>query len=790
MGIGVLLILLGLWSFACGDSNTGADGDETGGPCTIDEECPVGQICSGGYCTSVGDGDVDMTCNTHIDCPAGYLCLPTAGSASNTCQFMGGDVDNAADGDGGDKDAPWVPPDCPTMIIDPSELNFGAVQVGNSMTKSFNIKNDSNLAIELRIDAIQYEDISGFSEFEVNLDPELEFPVYLVRNTGLPIEVTYRPANNGIDETNLTIVSNACDNIIYQLPMKSLYKGDRFVGYSPDGIDFGDVELGAEPRYERVDVCNTGQDDGNKILSINEITLAGGFSRHFALEYLEGGDLNITAYDPIMLNPGGDPDDPVNSKCFSFNVRYMPQLPAHEFDPHMDWIVISSDSDDISQRITEIRVQGTASSSLLSVSPYPVNFRETYINTPENTETRCDVDADCPTNQECLANNRCYKVMEVEVYNWTGMEQSVTFLGLEKREDVGDNNCDEFKFVDGNNDPQPLGSWYIPFAVQPGQSTPGSFRMAYRPLNNDHDQCSLQLGSSLPGMQWQYFTVMGKGRPPNKQPVARMALQSHATPIMMDIEGIAQNTRLCFYGNVSYDEDGTLEAFSWSMPGMPEGSEASFLYLDQDHINTCVKFDKGGEYQIQLKVQDDEGWWSDPRIVNVLVNANQGIWLKLKFQGGDDGIFCEDLTDVDLELTSPSGFKCSDENVNQFHTCYFPGSTPGESDGSALMTRWSNAAGYNGTAEEMRVSNPANGRWIIGAWYQNDCDCWVDDLFQSFCFGDHGSNHITIEIWDPNDYTLNLPLFPTLSTTLNERPDSYEWSILRVNGIWREPVPL
>ncbi len=652
---------------------------------------------------------------------------------------------------------------CPLITVSPEEVQFSSPQLGTYEQYNVAILNDGDE--DLIIYSAHIDSSGDFSgDFSlVSDDPVL--PVTVSPGTYIQVPIVFAPSTPNSAEAELVIVSNACDDPVLSISLSAIAHNHPQICITPENLDFGNVEL-SNFSILSVQICNCPEvPDSVSVLEVSSIALAGGFSRHFTLEYEDGGDLSITPYDPILLNPDG--------ACFSFNVRYMPQFPADELDPHVDWIVITSNDWDEEDRVKEVRIQGRASSNLLTVSPHPVNFGTTFVN---DTEATCDTDADCPTGQECLADNHCYKTMEVAVYNWTAEEQHVTFLGLEVREDVGDTGCDEFKFVDGNNDPQPLGNGYIPFAVPPGQGNPGNFRMAYRPLDLGNDQCSLQLGSTLPGMQWQYFPIKGAGRTPNVCPTARIAGNNFGETLESPLENVLVNERLCFYGTNSRDEDGRIVEASWTLSEHPEGSQAAFFDIDASGLSVCIAFDLAGDYNVQLKVQDDDGCWSDPAEVAVHVIEAADIALQMSyFTGAACGEVGESLQDVTFRLTAPNGSSCSDAQFTAQGICVF-------SDGQGQVFRA--ADGENGPWRHLldwRVLNAADGLYWLDITYENDCACYTAELIQPICV-DRSDTEVLFQTFDIQNID-GVPL-SSMEATLEETGAVIRLPMYKEDGVW------
>ncbi|RJO68689.1 MAG: hypothetical protein C4523_07320 [Myxococcales bacterium] len=792
---GLLALAVMALAAACGANDaTTPDGDI----CTFDFDCPAGFCCDSSICLPCPDGDIPgddgdgscVACVNNVECPAGALC------EDGCC--TGIETDGDIDVEGKEQDSyEEVPYDCPKIKIEPDKLDFGAVQIGNSVTQSFIIRNDSNDDVDLEIYDIAYNAVTGTAEFTIETElPTPEEKIVIPRGGSFgPIVVKYIPLDEGIDEESLSIVSNACE-ALFHLPMVSGYKGTATFCIEPSEHNFGNVELGSPAAQKEFCYWNCGKDDGNKILTVSQILMASGVNPNFKI--LDG---NIDPLNPHQLVPLGETPAEQRKCEYSFTVEYVPQTLADFVNPHRETIKIVNNSDDPTQRVSDVYVEGRAESALLSVFPYPVDMGLQIIH-----DGTCNSDADCPQDQKCREmgfgeGRQCVAELTVAVYNWTGIPIKVEGLQLISEEDQ--NLCNEFRIfddhglannttcIDNSTCEEPLsceevlGAGVTACSILPGQGTPGLFTMTYNPKNVGLDKkCELRIQSTLPTAEFMEFPILGKGRLPNVCPEARAATQSHGPPIVQPIMGIPENTKLCFYGNISGDEDGEIVAFNWldDLPdSKPEGSALDLRPLGQDWVNVCGTFDIYGDYHLQLKVQDNEGCWSEPFDIFVTINGDQGLQAILEFDGGDDSILGRNLVDMDLSITSPRGGKCSDNNINQNGTCLFP-----LGDGVAVMTQWS-LGGDTGTTEDMRVSNPVDGPWTVCAEYVNDCETWMDIFVQPFCIGTLDTNRFTITLYDPNNWANSEPLFPTLSGSakLNDR---ICWRVVRVDGVFQPPV--
>ena len=474
-----------------------------------------------------------------------------------------------------------------------------------------------------------------------------------------------------------------------------------------------------------------------------------------------------------------------------------------EYDDQIGCIQFKNDYNPVPESVVEISYTVACdatlpSSSPLAAVPNPLEFGKTQVNTLNNPETACTSDNDCPWGQTCHPDDqRCWKDMKVSLYNWSSEPVWLQAIDLIARTSEGDTSCEEFKILDAekianrscmNDTDCESGMMCLPLGMQRfcqlerGAGNAASVTLSFRPKNVGAEQCTLRLHSSLEETPYFYFPITGQGKAPNKKPVARISLSSHGVPIETPIEipFTEAPVRQCFFGNTSYDEDGSLESFSWSTI-LPQDSSARLTYSGILRENVCVDFDKPGDYTVALKVVDDEGAESDEfRVTVKLREVTLGVTLTFSDCNGGT-LLATNMVDMDLILQAPSGSNCSDENLNSSNICLFP-----QGEGSVLMTAFSNGAGsggaFTGTKETMRLFYPQDGVYTLSVTYQDCCEEWLDIFAQPFCASECNGNSITLDFYDPT-VTPSAPIqtLPPISTTL-DCGQTKTWKLV-LNGI-------
>ncbi|MGB9596120.1 MAG: choice-of-anchor D domain-containing protein, partial [Candidatus Poribacteria bacterium] len=145
----------------------------------------------------------------------------------------------------------------PNIRVSPSTLNFGDVEIGQTVRKNFYIYNDGNATLE--INRITTSD----NQFMIVDDPNVPAGSVAV------ISVDFKPTSLGQKEAIITISSNDPDE-----PTKTITaKGKGISPPAPDirlsntSLDFGDVQVG-ESKVLYLNIFN----DGNLPLVLNSLT--------------------------------------------------------------------------------------------------------------------------------------------------------------------------------------------------------------------------------------------------------------------------------------------------------------------------------------------------------------------------------------------------------------------------------------------------------------------------------------------------------------------------------------
>ena len=170
-------------------------------------------------------------------------------------------------------------------------------------------------------------------------------------------------------------------------------------------------------------------------------------------------------------------------------------------------------------------------------------------------------------------------------------------------------------------------------------------------LSNDPDNSSLAVlltsGEETPIDSGD----SGETGTPLSQPVA---VCSAAPP---SVEAIHESTT--WVGDTSYDPDGTIVSYSWTLVSSPAGATATMPPGTANRRNFTP--DVAGDYVAELVVTDDDGIISEPCTATLTATAGEGLWIEMFWENSGD--------DMDLHLVNGSGALMSNQD------CYYANCT-------------------------------------------------------------------------------------------------------------------
>ncbi len=114
-------------------------------------------------------------------------------------------------------------------------------------------------------------------------------------------------------------------------------------------------------------------------------------------------------------------------------------------------------------------------------------------------------------------------------------------------------------------------------------------------------------------------------------------------------------------GDTSYDTDGTIVDYTWTLYSAPAGATSTMPPGTANRRNFIP--DVAGEYIGELVVTDDSGLISDPCYATLTATAGEGLWIEIFWTNSGD--------DMDLHLVDGGGSLMSNQD------CYYANCTTG-----------------------------------------------------------------------------------------------------------------
>lgn len=180
--------------------------------------------------------------------------------------------------------------------------------------------------------------------------------------------------------------------------------------------------------------------------------------------------------------------------------------------------------------------------------------------------------------------------------------------------------------------------------------------------------------------------------PPLAQPIANCSVNP------AEVEAIHESAN--WIGGSSYDPDGSIVEYRWSLVSAPAGSSAIMPSGGSDRLNFSP--DVAGDYVGELIVVDNDNIESEPCDATLSATAGDGLWVEMFWVHGGD--------DMDLHLVNGSGSLTSNSD------CYYANCTGGLNWGAAgpddnpkLDLDDITGAG----PENININSPANGSYTV-----------------------------------------------------------------------------
>ncbi len=343
---------------ACSDDGSAddvaPDGDREQNPIVDgDYSCPEGYSCS--PCTSDVDCDPGMLCDLEDG-----ICKPSGIPGDEDEETPDGDI--IVDGDLADSDK-LQDTDGRRIVVEPTSVDFGAVQWGRSSTKEVVVSNEDAATLDLEIQDMQFvtEGALDFS-FEIwNPDSGVvsDLPISLAPGKSLIVKLTYSPTDE-IDDAGeqLLISSNDGDRPIVRVTMNPQYKGEAKLVVSPDPIAFGDIPIYSSSIID-VTISNQPVDeDTNRVLKITNLSLQNG--QYVDASLVMTPTSTPSSDQPVFLIPGDS---------ISVKMEYSPAV----MGTLLNGLFLTC-NDPNAGPVVEIPITGKGVQADLAVIPTPIDF--------------------------------------------------------------------------------------------------------------------------------------------------------------------------------------------------------------------------------------------------------------------------------------------------------------------------------------------------------------------------------------------------------------------------------
>ncbi len=540
---------------ACGSSSLPGDGSV---PCTQDYECGVGEYCAQGICRPVGNGDEDeRPCASDLQCRPDEIC---EGGLCVVGSREDGGLD-ADDGPGEDGDGPAPQPDI--------ALGGDVIVRQDAQGTTYEL-NFGNVTVGQPVDANLVVRNGGQADLHLSVvtidqDPLGEFvlapavppAITLPPGAETTLVLTYAAADGLTDRAVAKLFSDDPDQPELRVQLVSEFKGEAQLTLDPQLLDFGDVAVGSQTT-RTFGLLNDGT--GNAVLTVTAVTPEASIANAYGVALRDAGSLEPVSL-PRHLNRGD---------ALEAEVTFL--APARgTYDG--DLVVLSSDP--LAPTAT-VAVRGRAGNPHIEAGPAVINFGEV------------PVESAAPP-------------ILVEVRNTGVGELSLSGIDLAPAASA------EFGL-------QAVPA--LPAVISPAGSV--TFEVTYTPVDEGPDATQLILTHDDPGQAPDLrLDVGGVGVRGNARPTALILANGQDTALLR----VALNSQVALDGGGSSDSDGSVVAHEWRIAQQPLSHPCGVASSLPGTANptTAIILREAGLTTLALRVQDNEGAWSQDDTLDLLV---------------------------------------------------------------------------------------------------------------------------------------------------------------------------
>lgn len=548
-----------------------------------------------------------------------------AAFALAACGSEDDDGGNGGNGGGGNGGIGGV--GAAVLTISPAPVSFPQVNAGQTEQRQVTILNTGDGAASIEL-TLRESNEDGQREFSYGDDwPGDTFSVPAGGN--VRFTVYYEPANDVADSGVLEIRSNAVKvndaetgdaNIDITTPNRapSLFSPDtlRFQRVSPDNHP---------PEWQGESQVTIVQNVGSADLSISEILLGGG-SDNFRVtfpapdpdnpgEYLDTDPTSdIQSWEEVK-NQYPEQTTLAASEQFPIRVWFKPD----DNLPEEDELIFFSNDPQQSEYI--VTLLGNSGSPCINLSVQDqVDFGQVSV---------------AQTAQKTITIENCARTPDLEI------------SAIELTDDAGG-------VLAINPQSLPDGLPDMPAILPARERT--NFVMTCTPAGEEVYQGELRIVSDDPASPEILLPVSCSGTN-NQCPQASAVGKIQGTNVEQTyIETLPLDT-IEFDGTASTDPDGTVARHEWTVLSRPQGSTARLLPNAQSPTPRLF-LDLAGEYEVELKVYDDQGTEScnEPAIVTIIAVPDDDIHVQLVWDSPSDPDQTDTYgTDLDLHYMHPIG---------------------------------------------------------------------------------------------------------------------------------------
>jgi len=592
------------------------------------------------------------------------------------------------------------------LNANPTSVQFASISVGETDTRTVELSNEGDAALELS--NIQLQEGGEDDKREFTATQWTEEAVIRPEDGPLVLEVAYSPENSISDTAEITLDMNTTDTNIdstdvagggegnsasVSIPLQPQDLTPQLT--APSRVNFGN----AQPESQ-VSSPFTVQNTGQAPLTINQIQTSG--SERFEVKFPNGGDGSGEDDDKDGDGSGdGDPsmDRDPNKETDRAVDEVLPVTiqPSESIDLRGWFEPVDNEPEEATVTLFSNDPEGQKTIKLIGNSKAPC----LNLSNEESVKFGVSSIGEVSTRTVTMENCRPQSETQLEISN------------IELTDD-GDGNFS----LDESTLPGDLANGDS-FALQGGSRA--NFSINFTPPDEETYTGELLLESNDPAKRSLTIELSGKGTD-NQCPEATARVEVKGSGRSKSSLNTLPLETVVLDGSNSQDPDGTVERFEWSIIDRPEDSTARLA-----PNNTVEKpelfLDLAGTYRVELIVTDDDQVAScgDRALVEITALPEDDISVQLVWDTPRDPDQTDsEGTDLDLHYLN-------NENATAWNSapwdCYWNNKSPEKwgsettsSDDPSLDIDDTDGAG----PENVTHDNPKEESYGVGVYYYDD----------------------------------------------------------------------